>query len=126
MNKRELGSEGEQIASNFLKNKGFKIVGKNWTSRWCEIDLITVEDNVLVFIEVKYRKNLKYGSGIEAITAKKMKALVYSANKYISRNKLYRLKYRIDVVVIDVIDEKKEIKYFRNITDYFLSTRGRV
>ncbi len=126
MNKRELGSEGEQIAGSFLRNNGFKIIGKNWTSRWCEIDLIAVEDNVLVFIEVKYRKNLKYGSGIEAITAKKMKALVYSANKYVSRNKLHKLKYRIDVVVIDVIDEKKEIKYFRNVIDYFLSTPRQV
>ena len=104
MNKRELGSEGERIAGNFLRNNGFNIIGKNWTSRWCEIDLIATKDDTLVFIEVKYRKSLKYGGGIEAIDSKKIKALVYSAEKYVSKNKLHKLKYRIDVVVVDVID----------------------
>ncbi len=122
MNKRELGSEGERIASNFLRNNGFKIIGKNWTSRWCEIDLITSKDGILVFVEVKYRKSSKYGSGIEAITAKKTKALIYSAEKYVSRNKLHKCRYRIDIVVIDVINGENRITYFKNATDYFLST----
>ena len=121
MNKRELGSEGERIAGNFLRNNGFNIIGKNWTSRWCEIDLIATKDDTLVFIEVKYRKSLKYGGGIEAIDSKKIKALVYSAEKYVSKNKLHKLKYRIDVVVVDVIDGKEKITYFKNITEYFLS-----
>lgn len=125
MNKRELGSEGERIAGNFLRNNGFKIIGKNWTSRWCEIDLIATKDDVLVFVEVKYRKSLKYGSGIEAIDFKKIKALVYSAEKYVSKNKLHKLKYRIDVVVVDVVNGKEKITYFKNITDYFLSTPKR-
>lgn len=123
MNNRELGSEGEQIAGNFLKNNGFRIIGKNWISRWCEIDLIAVKDDVLVFIEVKYRKNQTYGSGIEAINTKKMKALVYSARNYVNRNKLYKCKYRIDLVVIDIIEGQRKVKYFKNITDYLLSTR---
>lgn len=122
MNKRELGREGEQIACNFLVQKGYKILERNWTSRWCEVDIIAVKDSILVFVEVKYRKNLRYGTGVEAINYKKTKTLVYSVNKYVSKNKLQRYKYRIDVIVIDIVNKEVKIKYFENATDYFLST----
>ncbi len=51
----ELGKQGEEIASEYLINKGFKIIERNWRAGRYEIDIIAIDNNTLVFVEVKTR-----------------------------------------------------------------------
>ena len=57
MNKRGIGNKGEAIAASFLENNGIIILERNYQNRFGEIDIIAREGNVLLFIEVKYRKD---------------------------------------------------------------------
>jgi len=61
----EIGKIGENIVTNFLVKKGFKLVSKNYRKKWGEIDVITQKDNVLHFIEVKTVSRQSYGNKFE-------------------------------------------------------------
>lgn len=86
MNKRTLGSEKEAVAASFLREQGYEILGKNFYSRYGEIDLIGKKDGYLVFIEVKYRKDEVFGFPSEAITFRKMQALQKTAAYYLYKH----------------------------------------
>ncbi len=68
---RQIGDKGEQAAADWLVADGHEIIERNWRTRYCEIDIVSMKDDVLWFTEVKYRKNDDFGSGLEVITTKK-------------------------------------------------------
>ncbi len=70
-----LGSSGEALASNFLKNKGYVILEKNYTTPLGEIDIIAKDSGIIVFIEVKTRANDSFGYPFQAVNARKRKKL---------------------------------------------------
>lgn len=98
---REQGEYTESLACQFLENKGFKLVERNFNCRFGEIDLIMQDNDSLVFIEVRYRRNNNYGSGAETITANKQSKLIKTASAYLQRHaKLNRYPARFDVISI--------------------------
>lgn len=88
MNTKEVGNYGEDVACKFLESKGFKIIDRNWKTKMCEIDIICSKNSVIYFVEVKYRRTDKYGDGLDAITAKKLKQMHFSAEMWVANNKL--------------------------------------
>ena len=98
---REQGEYTENLACQFLKNKGFKLIEKNFNCRVGEIDLIMKDADNIVFVEVRYRRNNNFGSGAESITASKQLKLVKTAELYLQQNtKLNKYPSRFDVVSI--------------------------
>ena len=85
-----LGVLGEELAFHYLKNRGYKILLRNYESPMGEIDLIAKEKGALVFIEVKTRSSDAMGLPSEGVTAFKRHQIVKSAQYYIQR-------YGIDV-----------------------------
>ena len=85
MSKRSVGNYGEQIAVNYLKTKGFKIVDKNWYCRQGELDVVAQRKGYTVFVEVKFRS---YKSRYPAITKYKLSKLRRTIYKYQAENKL--------------------------------------
>jgi len=79
-----------------------------------EIDIIAEEGNSLVFIEVKYWKSRLYGDPLEAITTKKQNSLRKVAEAYLYINHIYNRECRFDVICIDIINERLEIRHFVN------------
>ena len=75
MDKRELGRRYELFAADYLKKQGYRIVELNFCCRQGEVDIIARDKDVLVFIEVKYRKNLHSGAPAEAVDAKKQQKI---------------------------------------------------
>lgn len=100
ISKLDEGNKGEEIAAKYLKNKGFKIIDRNFRIRGGEIDIIAIKDDVLVFIEVKTRASNKFGTGFDAITPWKLKALIKSAQFYKLKNPNLPEQMRIDAVVV--------------------------
>lgn len=117
-NKRSMGSLGEHIAVNYLKDCGFSIIKQNFrVGRMGEIDIIAREKEFVCFIEVKSRKSLKYGSPAEAVNRRKQDNIRRLAGIYISRYKLNECCIRFDVVEIILSGREqgtKEINLIRN------------
>lgn len=81
--KIKLGKEGEQLAANFLVQKGFEVVYRNFRFRHAEIDLIIKREDWLIFVEVKTRTSTFFGQPEEAVTAKKVRMIYDAAEEYI-------------------------------------------
>ena len=119
---RQAGAQWEKTAEIFLCDHGLKIVARNFSSRFGEIDLIMEDENTLVFVEVKYRKNSHHGSGAEAITFYKQNKISLTASWYLVKNP-YRAEQicRFDVVSINTCADEQGISW---IKDAFYSTIG--
>ena len=114
MNNRAKGQKGEELAQEYLVKQGYKILETNkHFSRFCEIDIIALDKNTLVFVEVKTRKNDKFGSPQEAITKTKYQNIKNGIYFYLQENPEYK-KFRIDVISI-ILEPKVEIKHLKNV-----------
>jgi putative endonuclease len=98
--KKELGAKGEGIAVRFLKDRGYKIVERNYRIRLGEIDIIAEQGGDLVFIEVKTRTGLSYGTPFESVTMQKQKQLSKVALEYLSKQDDHNRAARFDVIGI--------------------------
>jgi putative endonuclease len=103
---KQQGQLAEQAACDYLVQQGLALITKNYNCKAGEIDLIMQDKNILVFVEVRYRKKTKYGSGIESITKSKQQKIVRAAKYYLLENKLFdRIACRFDVVASAKDDE---------------------
>lgn len=99
MNKRRIGSVYEGVAVRYLQDQGYVIIETNYRCRVGEIDIIAWQDQVLCFVEVKYRAALHSGYPQEAVNGKKQKRIWKVASWYLSRYRIPPL-CRFDVVAI--------------------------
>ena len=84
MTTRQIGDKGEQAAADWLAADGHEIIARNWRTRYCEIDIVSVKGEALYFTEVKYRKNDDFGDGLAAITAKKQRQMRFAAELFLA------------------------------------------
>ncbi len=107
---REKGEQGEKKAIDFLINKGFKIIEKNfYAKKLGEIDIIAEKDNIYHFIEVKSAKS--YEIAINNINPSKLSKLKRSIDFYIQKKDIKKA-YCLDVIIVN----EKEIEILENIT----------
>lgn len=99
MNKREKGGHYEGRAELILSEAGYKVKERNYYSPWGEIDIICEKDGILVFVEVKYRRNNNYGYGSEAIDVRKLKKMYLTGRNYLSEKKISIKEIRFDMIV---------------------------
>lgn len=118
MNNKIFGNRGEDLASQFLKEKGYTILERNFLIRGGEIDIVARDKDFLVFVEVKARYSHKYGTPAESITYGKLKALQRTALFYIQKIGWDNKPYRFDLVTIDYTESKENpiIELITNIT----------
>ncbi len=87
MTTTETGRKAETAARVYLEMRGFKIIEQNWRRPRCEIDIIATRDGVVHFVEVKYRFKDDQGSGLDAITATKLKQMRRAAWAWVDETK---------------------------------------
>jgi len=95
-----LGSWGEDQAVSFLCHQGMKIVERNFRTPVGEIDIIARDRKNLVFIEVKTRRGLAFGTPQEAVGLRKQRQIIRTAQWYLQSNRKVNLQPRFDVVAI--------------------------
>jgi putative endonuclease len=104
-----LGQRGEDLAARYLQDAGYRIVERNYRNRYGEIDIIAQEcsrsalfavSKILVFVEVKTRRNDRFSHPAEAVTARKQLQISRVALEYLSQNNLTEADARFDVVAI--------------------------
>ncbi|MEK9147633.1 MAG: YraN family protein [Patescibacteria group bacterium] len=103
MNKKEVGQLGERVAEKYLKDKGYKLLSRNWLSKIGEIDLIFKRDKILVFVEVKALIKLTNSFNPEMhfnyFKQNKMRQL---AKLYINFKGLSNISFQIDLVAVEI------------------------
>lgn len=109
------GNEGEELAVAFLRNANHLICERNYKKRSGEIDLITQDQDTLVFVEVKYRKNLAFGYPREAVTRTKQKRISKTALWYLKEKQIDDYNIRFDVIEIYYQEDgERVINHFEN------------
>jgi len=94
------GKEGEEIAAAFLEQRGYRIVAKNFRSRYGEIDLIAWDQETLVFIEVKSRSSDLFGGPVGGVNHRKQVKIGLVAAGFIQKERLWSSPCRFDIVSI--------------------------
>lgn len=84
MSTTNTGRNAELAVAEHLQAQGYRILEQNWRTRWCEIDVIAQKDDVVWFVEVKYRRTSRQGDGLEYITPKKLQQMQFAAELWVS------------------------------------------
>jgi putative endonuclease len=115
MTTRATGRRAEQLARDFLRRQGLKRVNENWSCRHGEIDLIMREREVLVFVEVRFRRNSRFGTPAATVGPIKQRRLVLAAHHYLQR--LGRQPpCRFDIIAITA-EPEWQVEWIRNAFD---------
>ena len=116
MGRKDLGKKGEELAAEFLKDKGYEILTRNFRSKFGEIDIIAKKGDFLVFVEVKTRWSREYGTPEEAVTKSKLRSIVKTGEYFKLLNPETPEAMRIDVVAIDLSPQGrlKDIRLVKN------------
>lgn len=96
------GEKGELLACKKLKQAGYKIIEKNYRTKYGEIDVIAVTEETICFVEVKARSSYYHGNPEEYVTKRKQKKLWRAASIFIDNNLISLENYRFDVVSVDL------------------------
>lgn len=119
MKRKITGSYGEDVASSALKKRGYHLLEKNFCIRGGEIDLIMEKENELVFVEVKTRRNDRFGSPLESITPQKKKHMVQAAKVYLCGKEQNDYDVRFFAVAV-YLDESDRVEKTEIIEDIFV------
>ena len=109
-----LGKAGEQVAEQYLKNKGYKLIERNYRCAAGELDLIVLDRRVVVFVEVKTRSGHGYGSPLEAVEFRKQRKMIQVAQCFLSEKKLHQRDARFDVVGISWPGREPVVEHIEN------------
>ncbi len=98
--RRNTGALGEKLAEEHLKKHGYEILHRNYRTSLGEIDIVAREGDCLVFVEVRTKRSLRFGTPEESITRVKKAKLVDLAESYLQRNDTQIYDWRVDVVAV--------------------------
>ena len=118
MKNKLTGDYGEDLACQYLKKVGYRILERNYRIRGGEIDVVARVGDVLVFVEVKTRYSHEYGLPSESMTPWKIQTLLKTAKFYIQKIGWADRQYRLDFVGVDFADSGKNpsIELIKDVT----------
>lgn len=79
----QTGRRAEAAAAAYLVRHGYKILEQNWRTRYCEIDVVALKDRAIYFVEVKYRRSNRWGSGLDYVTPAKLQQMSFAARLWV-------------------------------------------
>ena len=110
----DLGHKGEDMAAEYLQEKGYCILDRNWTNRGRkELDIVAIKDDVVVFVEVKTRKPGSLTTPISAVNDHKQRRICLAADSYIKANR-FDFSCRFDVIGIIYNNEASRIEHYED------------
>ncbi len=113
MNLGAVGKKGEDMVAGFLIKQGCTIVKRNYTCRFGELDIIAQKDNLILFVEVKTRKENSLVAPKEAVDSHKIRRMTLTAEDYLTKTDC-RLQPRFDVAEVTVNEGKFALNYIKN------------
>jgi putative endonuclease len=109
------GARAEELCAELMRRAGLRVLARNWRCRHGEIDLVAEEGSTLVFAEVRYRRDQRFGGAAESVTVAKQQRLIAAARLYLLRRPESRKEpsCRFDVLLLDAL-EATRIQWIRN------------
>lgn len=104
------GRVGEDLAVDYLSNKGYVIIERNFHSQQGEVDIIAKENDSLVFVEVKNYSVRSMGTPLGALRRSKRDSIIHAATTYIYKNNIKNVNCRFDVLAIYNMEKFELIK----------------
>lgn len=117
MDNHIFGKKGEDEAVQYLIKNNYEIIDRNFFCNRGEIDIIAKDREEIVFIEVKTRKSVKYGTPAEAVDTNKQKHIYNVAEYYLYKNRLEKEYVRIDVIEIYYNNNQYKINHIKKAID---------
>ena len=114
-----LGQDGERVAEQFLKRKGYTLVERNYRCSAGEVDLIVLDRRVIVFVEVKTRSDHSFGTPLEAVEIRKQHKMIRAAQYFLNQKGLHQREARFDVVGISWPGRVPIVEHIENAFDVF-------
>lgn len=114
----ELGQLGEQLATDYLIKKGYKIVERNYVFQKAEIDIIAKQNNRMICVEVKTRNSDFFGDPQEFVTPSKIKLLVKAMDAFITDHDI-DLETRFDIIAVLKNKSKEQITHYEDAFYHF-------
>jgi putative endonuclease len=115
MNTRDKGKAGEELAEKYLKENGYEIIKTNFHfGKHGEVDIIAEKSGMLVFVEVKSRKNDDFGSPLMSMSARKRSSFRRAAEGYLYVNKISDKECRLDFIGISMYGDEPIIEHIEN------------
>lgn len=103
---RHRGQYYEELALQYLQRQGLSLLVRNWHSRLGELDMVMLEDDELVFVEVRYRKNQLFGGALDSITPAKQQKIIAAATAWLQQHPEQQMRNcRFDVVAMHGNDQ---------------------
>ena len=110
-----LGKAAEDIAVRYLKKQGVKILQRNFHCRFGELDIIALDEQILSFVEVRYRKNETLLTAIETIDERKCRKLLKTSAFYLNFEKKYQsYQCRFDILTITGNLKQPHVEWIKN------------
>ena len=110
---RQIGESMEQEAINYLESNGFYVMARNYRFKRTEIDIIAKKDDFIVFIEVKYRKNNKFGHPENFVSDSQIERIRIATEEFILQRNYCR-KIRFDIISVTLQNSKVQIDHFED------------
>lgn len=112
---KTIGKRAEDYALKFLTQKGLRLIERNFSCYFGEIDLIMRDTEHIVFVEVRSRTRSRYGNAADSVTPDKIKRLIRSATIYLQFHRLlHNANSRFDLVAIDFTKNEKDVNWIKN------------
>lgn len=112
---REIGDEGEELATAYLESKGYTILERNYFFEHAEVDIVAYDESYIIFVEVKTRSSNHFGKPEEYIDDKKIENIYKAAEAWIYERKMDGAPVRFDVIsILTQKNEAPDIKHFEN------------
>lgn len=114
---KHTGFLAETFAAEELKKKGYQILERNFSNKWGEIDIIAQKSGTIIFVEVKAKTGLDFGSPEEMISPRKLQRVRTMAAIYLQGRTLSSLSCRIDViaVVLNPDNTVQRLTHYENV-----------
>ncbi len=97
---RHIGNKAEDLACEYLLNKGWEILDRNYYAGHSEVDIIAKDGSFIVFLEVKMRSSTKFGSPLEQVTEAKVAHVFKAAEAWVAENEMHDSPLRFDIIAI--------------------------
>jgi len=115
MSTKTLGNDGEELACEYLENKGYEILARNFTTKLGEVDIVALDEDEVVLVEVKTKKTAFFADPWVNVNRTKMGKVWRAGQVYLLQSGLSDRPVRIDVVSVILGSGKAEIEHFEDV-----------
>jgi len=105
---KQIGALGESIAAKYLQDQGYQVLDQNFTVKYGEIDLVALDEDCVVFVEVKTRRSATFGNPEDSVTPAKIERMENAALLWLQAHPEVPDEWRMDVIAI-LIDRDKQV-----------------